>query len=69
MSYEFYIMSGIAVFVGCMWLYRKGKGAYMMVRKIRSEILIRHPLLPMSNIRSLLSVRCMLHSKEHTRIL
>ena len=36
MSYEFYIMSGIAVFVGCTWLYRKGKGAYMMVRKIRS---------------------------------
>lgn len=30
MSYEFYIMSGIAVFVGCTWLYRKGKGAYMI---------------------------------------
>ena len=26
MSYEFYIMSGIAVFVGCTWLYRKGDG-------------------------------------------
>ena len=28
MSYEFYIMSGIAVFVGCTWLYRKGKGIH-----------------------------------------
>ena len=73
MSYEFYIMSGIAVFLGCTWLYRKGKGAYMMVRKIRSAFKVVN-INPASSLadeqyKKLLSVRCMPHSKEHTRIL
>lgn len=36
MSYEFYIMLGVALFAGGTWLYRKGQGAYIMARKIRS---------------------------------